>query len=104
MPLNKQEALDACKEEHLALLRCMDVSRWCMEEDKAFWSCYREKRGQKQLQTKFGKWWDELGAGRAGGGGGRGGGGGGGGKGGSAKQAAHPGDASAKTEGPGGAV
>ena len=49
-PLSKAEAISACKDQHAALLACLTKNRYCIEEDKAFWRCYKEHRGQLQLR------------------------------------------------------
>lgn len=52
----KEEALQACQDVHRALIRCIEAKTWCLNEDRAFWRCYREQRGQKTLKTKVGAW------------------------------------------------
>lgn len=48
----KQLALEACAAEHHKYLKCVEAgginllrSGFCYEDNKAFWKCYKEKRG-----------------------------------------------------------
>lgn len=50
----KQRAIDACQEEHRALIACYEARGFCWTEQKAFWRCYKEKRGF--YRTKVHDW------------------------------------------------
>ena len=47
---SKKEALQMCRAEHQVLMSCLENSgNACFSESKAFWDCYREKRGELRL-------------------------------------------------------
>ena len=50
----KQKAIQRCQDQHRALIDCIDSGKFCWDEQKAFWSCYKQKRGG--FRTKLHVW------------------------------------------------
>ena len=50
----KQKAIERCQEQHRALIDCIDSGKFCWEEQRNFWSCYKKKRGG--FRTKLHVW------------------------------------------------
>ncbi|KAL4425891.1 hypothetical protein ABPG75_009907 [Micractinium tetrahymenae] len=64
-PKTKAEALDACAEQHHALVTCFKTCSFgsaftgcCTEEHKQFWDCYTRERGSNQ--TRLNSWLDNV--------------------------------------------
>lgn len=64
-PKTKDQALEACSEQHLSLVACFKTCSFgsaftgcCTEEHKQFWDCYTRERGTNQ--TRLNSWLDDF--------------------------------------------